>query len=747
MDLKSLLPILFLPGSPLLVFRSMKSLMVKDNRLKRQKEQELLKKERALKKAAMSEAQKQLQEESKKKVLKARREEEEIQKQMVKLRKEVVIKRHFMEEARKMERKRHNLKQMQRLLEVDLPPTVPTHLEYEKEGQRKDKQIRTQELLSKIDIANQKCLQKYFSAWYKLLLDLRVKMGKARALADWKCQLKALRAWRDYTWSQKLEQETKNMENQLRDQNRKKQLAIAFSRKCILHRYFVEWQCWSRTEVEKRELELKKEETKKKMAKLLEEVVHGKCATACSCNAKIISETKEVQDQPVNHKEVAEIPLLQEEQESTTAKIERSNSCSPKTGQQLDLHSLKEPKWAWQVTLKHATLNMEDRAMFGNQTRNSTQRFGNCHQKIAPPFLGAFESRHAFQKQLIEEQRRQLQEQQNLILAFQENERIKRAREDAKQATAATKALDNPIPKKREGKQLRENYSDYKNTEPFRSENHQPATQSRKKVVPSPHPLLKAMEERAIQRAERKKELEEAKKKREEEKLAQMQAEVEERQRQQVAEKEAQLEKRREEKRLQKMKELDKQRRLEREQELLSKAKLHYEKVLLKKRGLEPWRRLLEQSQQNMVVAQRHHCSRLQKGFLLAWLRHIQEILAGKRAQAEELYSSLLLRRSFRIWIQYKDFASTLEDNARKIYETSLKKKVFWAWFDVFNEEKSAFWEKQKMADQYSNRRIMRTTLKAWRRFPVIMKVEREKEGRLEQLRKRVTEILPDFHL
>lgn len=45
-------------------------------------------------------------------------------------------------------------------------------------------------------------------------------MGKARALADWKRQLKALRAWRDYTRSQKLEQETQKMENQLRDQNR-----------------------------------------------------------------------------------------------------------------------------------------------------------------------------------------------------------------------------------------------------------------------------------------------------------------------------------------------------------------------------------------------------------------------------------------------------------------------------------------------------------------------------------------------
>ena len=75
---------------------------VKENRLKRQKELELLKQEKVLKKAAMSEAQKQLQEEKKKKFLKAKREDEEIQKQMVKLRKELIDRRHLMEEIWKM---------------------------------------------------------------------------------------------------------------------------------------------------------------------------------------------------------------------------------------------------------------------------------------------------------------------------------------------------------------------------------------------------------------------------------------------------------------------------------------------------------------------------------------------------------------------------------------------------------------------------------------------------------------------
>uniref|UniRef100_A0A670IFR4 Coiled-coil domain containing 191 n=1 Tax=Podarcis muralis TaxID=64176 RepID=A0A670IFR4_PODMU len=560
---------------------------VKENRLRRQKEQELLKQEKALKKLAISEAQRQLQEEKKKKVLKARREEEEIQKQMVKLRKELVERRHLMEEARKMERKRHDLKKIKRLVEVGMPP-VPVHLDCEIEGQRTEKQTRMQELLSKIDIANQKV--RYFSAWYKLILDLRIKMGKARALADWKCQLKTLRAWRDYTWSQKLEQETKKLENQLRNQNRGKQLAIEFNRKCILRRYFAEWHCWSRTE-----------DTRRKMAKLLEEVALGKLAPDGS------------QD--------------------------------------------------------HAALNAQDRAVFGNQARSSSQHLEPPKQKMSSVLRGPLEHRHAFQQQLIEEQKRQLKEQQELILRLQENERLKKAKEEAEQATAVTKALNNQAPKTREGKQLRES----RNTESLRY---------RAKTQKGPF-------------------------------MARMQAEEEERQRQAAAEKEAQLQKRQEERRLQKVKELEKQRRLEREQQLLSKAKEHYERFLLKKQGLEPWKRLMQ-----------HHCFRLQRKCLLAWLHHMQEILAGKVAQAEGLYSRLLLRRSFRKWIMvskrkcylprkcyklwtlllYKNYVSTLEESAKKLHETSLKKKVLWAWFDVLNEEKSIFWRKQKTADQYSDR-------------------------------------------
>ncbi|XP_038241073.1 coiled-coil domain-containing protein 191 isoform X3 [Dermochelys coriacea] len=716
---------------------------VKENRLRRQKALELQRREKTLKKLALAEAKQRVQEENKRQALKAKKEEEEIQWEMVKLRKEMAEKKHIMGEARRIERKRQELEKAQKLAAVGLSHTTPKPLEQEKE----EKKRRLQELLSRTQSENQKCLQQHFSTWYKFILDHRIKMGKARALADWKCQLKALRAWRDYTWAQKLEQETEQLETHLRDQNRKKQLAIEHNRRQVLRCCFIEWQLWSRAEAEKRKLQLRQKETRKKMAQLLEAASVGKLGTDGSWDVGRTRMRKVTQDQPVRQEEVTETPLLQEEP------INPVEPCCRGAGQMPSLHSCKKPKYAWQVTLQHAAVNSEDHAESSNQSVRPIHWFGASGKKVAPAFRGHFEHRHAFQQQLIEEQRRQLQEQQEVILELQENQWLRRAKREAEQATAVTMTLNNPVPKTKEKMLKRRDLSSCKSMSslsspvPLGPKSTKTVTQSRRSsnLPTSAHPILKAMEERAIHRAERRRELEEAKRKREEEKLVQLKAEEEERQRKEAAEKEAQLEKRREERRQRKLKELEKQRRLEKERQLLSKARDHYEKVLLRKQGLEPWKRLREQAKENMVVAQKHHCSGLQRKCLLAWLWHIQESLAEKMAQAEEFLSCMLLRRGFRSWLKYKDYLSALEERASRLYAASLKKKLFWAWFDLLNEEKNALWEKQKIAAEHSDRRITLTMFRAWRQYPALMKEEREKEARREQLRKRVAEILPDF--
>uniref|UniRef100_A0A8B9VFD6 Coiled-coil domain containing 191 n=1 Tax=Anas zonorhyncha TaxID=75864 RepID=A0A8B9VFD6_9AVES len=397
---------------------------VKENRLRRQKALELQRQEKALKKSILSEAKLQIQEEDRRKALKAKMEEEEIQREMVKLRKEMAEKRQTMAEARRMEGKRQEESQKAAVQEVSI--TVSPSLHLKKEEQEKEKQRKAQELLIKIHTNKQRCLQRHFSAWFKLVLEHRIQMGKARALADWKCQLKALRAWRNYTWTQKVQQETQQLEDHLQDQNRKNQLSAEHNRRRLLRCCFLAWQHWSQAETEKRELQLKREETKRKMAQLLEAVSLGKGGLDGPQDAEVN------QHQVLQHNKVK-------------PSMDRSCWDAAHTS-----HSNRKPKFAWQITLKHATLNAQDLATYKNQTATLPQQFQAPSPRPTPAYGSCFEHRYAFQQRLIEEQRQQLQKQQELILELQENQRLSRAKEEAAQAMAVTQALNNSTSQTRE---------------------------------------------------------------------------------------------------------------------------------------------------------------------------------------------------------------------------------------------------------------------------------------------------------
>ncbi|NXQ84522.1 CC191 protein, partial [Nyctibius grandis] len=710
---------------------------VKENRMKRQKALELQRQEESLKKLALSEARRQVQEE-RRKALEAKREKEEIQREIVKLQKERTEKRHTMAEARRTKGKRQEKSEKLTIQKVRITASPPLVLKKEEQGE--EKQRKAQELLRWIQANKQRRMQRHFSAWLKVILEHRIKIRKARALADWRCQLKTLRAWRNYTWAQKAEREAQQLEVHLRDQNRKTQLSVEHNKRRLLRRCFLAWQRWSQAETEKQELQIKGGEMKRKMAQRLKVVSLGKGGPARALKV-YVPRTAEV-----NHHQ----DLQQDKVNPSRPDQTGDHSCWDAAH---TFHSYRKSKFALRITLKHAAPSAQDQAVYRNQIATLPQQFQAPGPKKAPAYGSRFEHRHAFQQRLIEEQRQQLQKQQKLILELQENQRLSRAKEEAAQATTVTQLLNNSASQTSEEKPEREKQSRCENTTHLSPpvshgpENTRAVMQGRRPSIQltSPHPILKAMEERATQRAERRRKLEEAKQQREKEKLAQTKAEEEARQRKKAEEKKAQQERRREERRQQELEALEKQRRLEKEQQLQKKAKDHYEKVLLRKLGMVPWKRLREQAKENLVVAQRHHCLGLQRKHLMAWLQHTQRSLAGKMAWAEGFYSYVLLRRGFRDWLKYKDYLATMKERASTFHAACLMRKYFRAWFDLIMEERRTLREKLKIATEHSNKRLMLNALKAWRQYPALVKKEREREERRNQLRRRVAEILPDF--
>uniref|UniRef100_A0A8C5QAT6 Uncharacterized protein n=1 Tax=Leptobrachium leishanense TaxID=445787 RepID=A0A8C5QAT6_9ANUR len=712
---------------------------VKENRERRQKTLERQRQERALKKDTMAQAQALVQEETKQKALKIKKDEEEIQRVMVKLRKDMTERRKAVEEARRMEWNKE--------MESSRVPQGKTEAEREprkeENGRRKlENQARIQTRLAQVYAENRRCLQKYFSAWYKLVLERRVKMGKARALADWKCQLRAFRAWKNHVWARKMEQESQKMETDLREQNRKQQLASESYRKRLLRQHFAAWQLWCLAEKEKRELEAHKEETKRKMAALLD-----------AASSLATSNAKSTEQRDVSAGGSAS-------REQTTEKSKAPND-GPRTAtmKKTPTQPPDPPKHAWQVTRKHAELTPEELKEHRPQSSRSTPRHtANAHKKSSP-YGEVYENRHHFQQQLIEEQKKQLQEQKEMILGLVENQRLFISRREATRATAVTAEMSSKdTPGKGRSREEPPALDNEEKASRFVCPSVHPGNTSpapsavstaRRCSAPrdSSHPVVRAMEERAAQRLERKRQLEDRRRRRQEEKLAQLKAAEEERVQREAAEREAEAERRREEKRLQKQLEQEKQQRLQWERELQVKACAHYEKTLLRRLGLDPWKKLMAEFRLAAERAEGRHRAAVMKRCLVAWQVAVRDIIASKVSRADQLQTTILLRRGFQHWVKYKDYLSILEERAEQHHAATLRKKTFLAWMDLAQEEKLAMWQKQRAAAEHNQRRILLAAFRMWRNFPKFMQELKRKEERREMLRKRVAEILPDFRL
>ncbi|XP_007469593.1 PREDICTED: coiled-coil domain-containing protein KIAA1407 homolog, partial [Lipotes vexillifer] len=716
----------------------MRHKQVKENRLRREKELERQRIEKTLKKSAFLEAQYLVKEEKKRKALEAKKEEEEIQREMVKLRREIIERRRTVEEAWKIEKKKQE-ENSPKNPEKGMFQNV--HILLDEKKMAKERKKKLKELLIQTFKENHQCQKRYFSAWHKLILDHRIKLGKAGTLSDWKLQLKVLRAWRDYTRSQKLGRETQAMENDLREENRKQQLATDYNRKQVLRHHFTEWQHWHRAEIQNRELAVTKEETRKKMNELLKAVSLGKVSANVSSSIRLLEEATAMEDPPRNG-EAAAVPSLWEKPPLGT------NGYVPSP------HLGRPTKDILQVPLQNVPLDTSDSKPHKALDVEPSQQPGNkeklriSSQKAEPMCMGHFHNRHIFQQQLIEKQKKKLQEQQKTILELRENQRLAEARRAAGHADTQSCLLSNPREdeRKRTCQVLPNSPVASPGTEGSRSDSRSSLSGPRRnpRQLMAPHPILKAMEERAVQRAERRRILAERKKKKEEEKLAQLKAQEEERRKREAEEKEAQLEKKREEKRLKKMKELEKQKRIKRNQQLEAIAREHYESVLLRKKGLEPWKRLRMQSKQNLQVAKGHHSLALQRKCLLTWFQWSQESLARKMAKADQFYSQILLRRVIRGWLQYM---TDLEEAVQTLCVHFLQKKIFRAWYNMVREARLDSQNKHKVAAEHSDRRILWITFQTWKKFTKFTKEERGKEERREQLRRKVAEILPDFQM
>ncbi|XP_053467453.1 coiled-coil domain-containing protein 191 isoform X1 [Ictalurus furcatus] len=681
---------------------------VKERRAQRDAEWERQRREQEAQREALEEAKRLECKEQRRRKQEAQRQEELLQQEVVRLRREMQEKKRMEQLARKRERERLEKQNTSVKNTITPKPDFVTQ-----------RQLchREQEVEAKVHILNLQCMQKHFSTWYSVVLEKRVRLGKAAALCDWRRQLRAWRAWRALVWVRRKEREAERTEEELRLENRRGQLAEESDRRRLLRRCLSDWRLWCRMEREWRELFSQQEETRQKMATLIDAAASGKLTTK-NCTEPPITVQPESVNQSESTAQLVQVP------------VQRATSAPPPPT--LTDRRAAPPTQAWQVTRRHAALSSAE-------AREGRRPSGAPRCQSAETRGGRFEHRHMAQQRTIAEQKRLLKEQQDIISELQEKQNLLELKQEAEKAEQLAVQL------KPSASQNVIKTSHGSKGSSGESNTRRPAPKEYDSRLASPHPALRAMEERARQRVERRREVEEMKRRREEEKLAQMKAEEEKRLRQEEEEKRVEAERRREERRQKKEREMEKQRRTELEQKLLKQAGEHYHRSLLLHRGITPWRRLVEQSHANAQTAVAHHTQVLQRRCLMFWLHTTGEALAKKKSQADQLYECILLRRALYSWKMFKHLQSHLEVQAEHFYTTRTQRKVFKALLDHAIHQRLEAWDREQQADEYRARRVVSRCFSAWRRLPEALQEERAREERREQLRRKVAEIIPDF--
>ena len=63
-------------------------------------------------------------------------------------------------------------------------------------------------------------LQRHFTAWYNIVIERRLQLGKARAMQDWRLLLQAWNAWKAYVRAKRIKVEAAQAEMDIRDYHR-----------------------------------------------------------------------------------------------------------------------------------------------------------------------------------------------------------------------------------------------------------------------------------------------------------------------------------------------------------------------------------------------------------------------------------------------------------------------------------------------------------------------------------------------
>ncbi|CAK8698676.1 unnamed protein product [Clavelina lepadiformis] len=549
----------------------------------------------------------------------------------------------------------------------------------------------------------QKILRSSFQHWMKMVLSQRAFMGKAKALADWHNLLKTWSAWRRYCFEQAALRDTEMHQKNVKQMKVHDHLARMKQRTFMLRKCFRKWKEFVKIEQYSKQLLKEQDETKKKMQALL-----GAVANKARANELVLHSIEEDDDDQEAHVRVTD-------RTTQASKTKQSLVVFPKS-------NIRQtpPKRAWQVNrddIKRLTPNqIENVAAERNFAKGDATRVKPMKQGQK---TNLYNHRHEASKELITQQRQMISEQKQII---EEQKRLL----DKKIATSSN------------------NFQEEDETESVVSSAKSEKT-SRVFEVPKKPKSLLAMEKRAEERQKRRMELEQKRREAERARIEQLRQEEEEKEKKEEEEKKRRAEELRKIKLLEAQKENERKEFIAKMKELGKMADMHYKNHLLRRYGLQPWKKLVKDQEKRMEIAKFHHEKTVYTTVMQAWHCTTIEMRNEHEQLSQGFNRKLLLRRYLGNWLKYGESMSILEKKA-EIYNRQRMRANYWKQWERFViYERLEYKENTERAAQHNKLRLKKRVFNIIRAHKLNIKRDARRNERLADMRRKVAQLLPDF--
>ncbi|KAH8378496.1 hypothetical protein KR093_011682 [Drosophila rubida] len=350
-----------------------------------------------------------------------------------------------------------------------------------------------------------------------------------------------------------------------------------------------------------------------------------------------------------------------------------------------------------------------------------------------------FKNKLKVQQDIIDLQRIKLERQERLIMQLKLNklsDEAKEAREDLKQELKTVIRCGDPKAKaKAKCLQLIGSLRDAEDEELERLQG---------KALLQPR-FLQHMQERALERSVRHEQARQRRAQAEAEREAAKLA-VEEAKRQQdedakLLRMEVLKEKRRQEKMAKVLKERERQRFIENQRKALEFSR----RLLLRRVGMEAFKRLLQRKRDNLVKCEEFRRRLYKRTYFNLWRSYTEFRQRERRVRAELCYKRAVKRRALHAWLLYVHEERKKLQVAIDWHALHSTEHWFNRWLNHTTQSRLIEDTKMRKAISHHEWHLKWKVLDCWQRLPQILRLERETEERRQRWRMKIWELLPDY--